>query len=232
MLQTVSAPQAIVDFITENIRNGRFKAGEKLPSERKLMKELETGRLALREAMARLTALGIVHVHHGKGAFVRETVKPSALADVLLPMTVAGDTDKLTDLLEARTLIEEGMAARASEVGSEEEVKHLEAILKAGMDHTEDPGALADMDFAFHREIGRIAGNSFLCSLHDAMAEHVRTFLEQYTTEHKDGAEVVKRHRKILRAIKKGDAEAARTAAREHIRLCRSSLKREKTDNR
>ena len=114
--------------------------------------------------------------------------------------------------------------ARAAARRTEEDVAALRAILDGGTADHLDQAALAELDYGFHREIGRIANNEFLSAMLDALRDHVRAFLADYVKAQKDARSIVDRHRPILRAIEAGDAETARRVARKHIDVCKSSL--------
>lgn len=49
-----------------------LQPGQRLPSERELVKLLGTGRNSLREAMKVLEAMGILDIRHGSGIFLRK----------------------------------------------------------------------------------------------------------------------------------------------------------------
>ncbi|HKK99821.1 MAG TPA: GntR family transcriptional regulator, partial [Desulfotignum sp.] len=75
----ISATEAVAESLKTRILDGEFSPGEKLPSEQALLNVYEVSRLTLREALARLAAWGIIQVHHGKGAFVSNSVSVPAL---------------------------------------------------------------------------------------------------------------------------------------------------------
>ena len=66
----------ICDTLTEDILQGRYRVGERLPSERDLAARFDANRGAAREAMKRLEQLGIVDVQPG-GARVKDTNQAS-----------------------------------------------------------------------------------------------------------------------------------------------------------
>jgi GntR family transcriptional regulator len=61
----------IADALRQAIKEGAYRPGDRLPSERELAAEYETARNTAREAVGILQAEGLVDVQHGKGAFVR-----------------------------------------------------------------------------------------------------------------------------------------------------------------
>ncbi|GAB6935686.1 MAG: GntR family transcriptional regulator [Bacillota bacterium] len=60
----------VIDWIKEQIREGRFTPGERLPSEFELAKQLGVSRTTLREALRILEDENIVVRRHGVGTFV------------------------------------------------------------------------------------------------------------------------------------------------------------------
>ena len=60
--------------LTEAIRNGRWSAGDALPSERQMCEILGVSRVTLRKALDTLAADGLVEARHGSGTFVANRV--------------------------------------------------------------------------------------------------------------------------------------------------------------
>lgn len=56
--------------LLHTIKSGKWKSGEKLPSEGELSKTLNVGRVSVRSALQRLQALGYIETVRGKGSFV------------------------------------------------------------------------------------------------------------------------------------------------------------------
>lgn len=213
-----------MEHILERIRAGEFLPGDRLPSERELQKEIGVGRLSLREALARLSALGVIRVDHGRGSYVQKGLDSAILGTAMLPLFPTRSAKTLQDLVEARSLIEGELAARAAERRTDDDIEALKEHLERPGTALEDDGALAEFDFAFHREIARIADNDFLSVMLEALSEHVRSFLQDFARAQADRKNAVERHRPILEAIIDSDCERAREAARTHIDACKSSL--------
>ena len=64
--------EGVVEQIREMILKGKFKPGDKLPSERQLCEEFEVGRPSVREALRALEITGLIEIRHGEGAFVKD----------------------------------------------------------------------------------------------------------------------------------------------------------------
>jgi GntR family transcriptional regulator len=110
---------AIADDLRNQILTGRFKAGERLPSEAHLAAQYAVSTATLRTALAVLQSEGMVEKIHGKGNFVRRplrrityvggwgTLDPWTAAEAPLHVTVHSATVQahghLTTLLKMPT---------------------------------------------------------------------------------------------------------------------------------
>ncbi|MEM8832386.1 MAG: GntR family transcriptional regulator [Cyanobacteria bacterium P01_G01_bin.19] len=61
--------------IQQKIDSGKYSPGDKLPSERELIKIYRVSRITVRRAIANLVQQGLVRTHQGKGVFVSEQRK-------------------------------------------------------------------------------------------------------------------------------------------------------------
>jgi GntR family transcriptional regulator, transcriptional repressor for pyruvate dehydrogenase complex len=221
-LRKVTATEAIVQSLKERIKNGEFGPGEQLPSEQILVQEYGVSRLTLREALARLSALGVLQVKHGKGAFVTNSISISAIDDILIPLFPYHDNDRMRDLVEARNLIESEIAARVAENRTREQLEYLKSLLAYDESILSDPELFAERDYEFHFALVKMSGNEFFIAIYQALSRQIRAFLIRYATSIKDRAAAVERHRPILKAIIDQDVELARKLAREHATICAS----------
>src|SRR3954447_26179261 len=73
-----------------DILGGRYRAGDALPSERRLSEELETNRHAVREALKRLQQAGLVSISQGGATRVRDWRRHGGL-ELLLDVAADGD---------------------------------------------------------------------------------------------------------------------------------------------
>ena len=71
----------LVDVLKHSIANGAIRAGEQLPSVRKMAEDLLINPNTVVRAYRDLESEGIVELRHGSGVFVRESV--AARADVM-----------------------------------------------------------------------------------------------------------------------------------------------------
>jgi GntR family transcriptional repressor for pyruvate dehydrogenase complex len=97
-----SVPGDVFDQIVAEVLSGGMQPGESLPSERRLAEVLGVSRPAVREALKRLTAAGLVEVRQGDSTTVRDFRRHAGLD--LLPSLLlhAGELD----LAVARSILE------------------------------------------------------------------------------------------------------------------------------
>ena len=111
-------PCEIVAFrISEAIRAGDVKVGERLPSEANLSQQLGVSRPTLREAIKLLSQADVLRVEPGSsgGIFVISQTVPQELCGLPLPEL---PMDDISYVLEARRLIEPHVARMAAAFGT------------------------------------------------------------------------------------------------------------------
>jgi DNA-binding FadR family transcriptional regulator len=99
-----SIPEDVFEQIIGEVLSGDMRAGEALPSERRLAEVLGVSRPAVREAMKRLTEAGLVDVRQGDATTVRDFRRHAGL-DLLPRLLIrAGEVDVtvVRSILETR----------------------------------------------------------------------------------------------------------------------------------
>ncbi|NQU65055.1 MAG: FadR family transcriptional regulator [SAR324 cluster bacterium] len=219
-IQKVTATEAIVANLKERIQSGEFGPGDRLPSEQFLLQEYQVSRLTLREALAKLSASGIIQVYQGKGAYVKSKISVEALDNVLIPMFPGRNLNRMKELEEARSLIESELAARAAEKRTEKQISWLESLMIFEDEFTENPEAYAERDYQFHLALAEVADNQFFLAMYQALYQQISFFLLQYARSIEDRRVALEKHRPILNAIINQDIEKARSLARDHSGVC------------
>jgi DNA-binding FadR family transcriptional regulator len=99
-----SVPEDVFEQIVAEVLSGQMRPGEALPSERRLAEVLGVSRPAVREALKRLSEVGIVEVRQGDSTTVRDYRRHAGL-DLLPHLLLAGgqlDVTVARSILEAR----------------------------------------------------------------------------------------------------------------------------------
>lgn len=193
----------------------KLHPGDKLPSERELAENLGVSRSSIRDAIRSLELVGLVEPRQGAGTVVREIS-----ADTLVnPLTsvLRHKMELVGELIDFRKMLEPPLATRAATHASDEEISEMEEILRR-QDAKFRKGELAiEEDSEFHYAIAMASGNSVVLKLLDVLMDLLRDTRERSLQVRGRSQKSLAGHRKILAAIKKRDAEAAKAAMRRHL---------------
>ena len=193
----------------------KLQPGDKLPSERELADMLRVSRGSIRDAIRSLELMGLVEPRQGAGTIVREISANS----VVNPFANALKRRKelVSELLDFRKMLEPPLAARAATHASPEEIAEMEEILQRQA-KTQDQGAAAIAEDAeFHYSVALASGNSVVLKVIDTIMDLLRDTRERSLQVEGRSQKSLAGHRRILAAIKRHDAEAAKAAMRRHI---------------
>ena len=210
--------QQIIDNLSAEIRSGKLKNGDQLPTEPQLERAYGVSRTVVREAIADLRSAGYVVPIQGKGVFVSSD---SEWAGVKLTQSEVGTIAETLEMLEFR-LATEGEAAA---IAAYRRTAQQEAAISAAhrkMARAIDAGeSTGDADYEFHSAIATATNNRFYL---EALRQFGSRSIPrgQFPTLPETGdanylRKVQAEHEAILRAIVEQDPDAARKAMREHM---------------
>lgn len=135
-----SVPEDVFEQILADVLSGEMQPGESLPSERRLAEVLGVSRPAVREALKRVAAAGLVEVRQGDATTVRDFRRHAGL-DLLPRLLVRGDELDVTvvrSILEARLHNGPKVAELAARRRSPELVARLEESIR-NLENDADP---------------------------------------------------------------------------------------------
>lgn len=213
-----SMSQNVLDQILTEIRDGRLKPGERLPSERLMMEAFSVGRSTVREAMRGLATLGLVTNRQGVGAVV-STQASSPFASIRRSVDVDQlNRRALLDLLDVREALETKAAEFAARRATAEDLAELQQQHKAVEREVRAGRVYFQQNALFHKAIATAAHNPVLAESINLVVVQVREYREKMMREtplmpQRD----VKEHLAILSAIERRDPIAAREAMAAHI---------------
>ena len=193
----------------------KLQPGDKLPSERELAEMLQVSRSSIRDAIRSLELTGLVEPRQGAGTIVRELSAESLVNP--FANALKRRQELVSELLDFRKMLEPPLAARAATHASPDEVSEMEEILQrqeATLSHGE--ASIAE-DAEFHYSIALASGNSVVLKVLDILMDLLRETRERSLQLKGRPQRSLAGHRRILAAIKRHDAEAAKDAMRRHI---------------
>jgi GntR family transcriptional repressor for pyruvate dehydrogenase complex len=122
-----SVPEDVFEQIVSEVLSGGMQPGESLPSERRLAEVLGVSRPAVREALKRLTAAGLVEIRQGDATTVRDFRRHAGLD--LLPRLLVRDGH--LDVSVARSILETRLhnGPKVAELAAQRRPPQLAALL-------------------------------------------------------------------------------------------------------
>ncbi|WP_138470924.1 FadR/GntR family transcriptional regulator [Poseidonocella sp. HB161398] len=204
--------------LSEMIAGPDWAEGGRLPPEDALSRSVGVSRPVLRRALAELRAEGRITSRRGSGNFVRprETEVPPEEGE-----GTVRNLGELEQCLLFRQVVEAEIAAAAALRATPADLRRL-AEANERLSVSSGTGSLFEEDFAFHLELARATGNVFFERALTGIKPQVRLAYEfgrklRTVALNETSTRVVAEHSKVLRAIRAGDAEAARAAMRDHL---------------
>lgn len=206
----------IIKYLRQNIRDGAWEIGERIPSENELCKELGVSRVSVRNALQQMSALGILQSIHGKGTYlisndlsVFETTPDSAPE----PSSELADMEQM---LELRAMIEPSICGKVAANADAGLIGRLEQLLEEMRDAVGNSKVFVERDMAFHLELCNATQNALLVKM---MTEVFQIKAESHyrlnlAIGYYGG---IYYHTLILEAIKKHDAKRAKAVMLEHL---------------
>jgi DNA-binding FadR family transcriptional regulator len=225
-LDTVFAPvrsqtafEETVERLGTAIKLGLLPPGTRLPAERELCAQLGIARSTLRQALVALAQSGHLRAVRGRGGgtFVADPQPPAAPPS---PELLAA----WRDVCDERIAVEVGVAVLAAERAAPDTLDALEELVAALDGMLEDFSAYRQADVRLHVGLAEATGSPRLVT---AMTETQGAMtglisLIAHPPEVLDSSNA--QHRRVLKAIRRGDESAAAREMTEHLRATEQVL--------
>lgn len=216
--------EAAIDQIKDLIVSQQLEPGSKLPSERKLVDELQISRASVREALRILEIMGLVEVKPGKGAYVK-----GLAGDLFVPLPnwLSDHKETLHNHFEARLVLEPAAAGFAATRATKHDIRKLgDALSEFRRKLAEkDIVGMISSDIHFHSHIGAATGNKTIKLLMDTITRFLFDGWKATLRVEGRPQKTVVEHGKILKAIIEKDEKKARNAMKRHLRNAVNNLK-------
>lgn len=220
-LKKESVVQSVINRLTEGMRRGELKPGDKIPTEPELGESLGVARSSVREAIKILTYLGVLESKRHEGTFVCNGFEESMIDPMVYGIIL--NQDSFENLMELREMTEAGMMRLAIKNHDAADLEELENRLRAmentlcGTDET-SVKAFFEADDRFHDMIAVMGKNPMADKINRVV--RTLTYAVRYETVSSmitrgKGQELVEAHRVLLEAIKQGDEEVLSDKVRE-----------------
>jgi GntR family transcriptional regulator, transcriptional repressor for pyruvate dehydrogenase complex len=192
----------------------QLKPGDLLPPERELVQMLGVSRGSVRDAIRSLELMGLLEPRQGIGTVV---CNPASAPANPLATALIEKRKMIAELLDVRNMIEPPLAGRAALHASRDEIANLEDILVRQEAKVRGGELGIEEDSEFHYSIALASDNSVVLKVVDVLMDLLRETRERSLQVGGRQEKSLAGHRRIISALKQGDAVAAEAAMRRHL---------------
>lgn len=195
--------EQVFDQLLSQITTGKWKPGEKIPSENELTSIMGVSRISVREAIQKLAAMDLVETYRGKGTFVKEFTTNNYLKS-LTPMLLMTPGDILF-VVEYRRILEVGIIDLYTRNTTERDIVILSRTLdKMKQYYRTNLKKYTKYDLEFHMKLYEMTGNPFIIKISNLIYDILSAAMKEAVTE-RGAEEGIDFHSKMLEYIKTGD---------------------------
>ena len=213
-IKRYSLSRQVADQLEQDIESGKYKIGEKIPTEIELMGTFEVSRNTIREAIQALTSAGILVVKQGDGTYVKSTNRFNAC------MNTKYEQVSFKDITEARNALELTIVHLAVERRTKKDADHIiSAFNRLQSIHTSSQESALD-DFEFHKAIAKACHNSIIYDLYMSISSFIQEEISLKQKEAGDYNNLTDHlHEELFNGILEQNYEKADTAIRNLLKI-------------
>ncbi|MEZ5487863.1 MAG: GntR family transcriptional regulator [Steroidobacteraceae bacterium] len=215
-LRLEPAYRKVAAALLERITNRSLENGDRLPAEFELARQFGVNRSTIREALRELESSGLLRRERGSKLMMVSRPHPGAVADGISRALALHDVT-LRDVWEGLTILEPPIADAAARRRHGSDLEALQAVVASAADP--DPQAAARQAAEFFQRLGEATHNRVLMLGHEPLLQLLAPSLEVMIDELAQArTRIASAQRRIVEALRDGDAAAARTWTEKHIR--------------
>lgn len=215
-IKKVKIGEQVYEQLKEMLIKGEWKQGDKLPSENTLAEEFGVSRITVRQALQKLSAVGLIETRVGEGSFVRKVDVGEQMQGLLTTLILSGD--EFEQVFEFRQIIDVESARLAVKHADKKNIKELKAIHNKMLDIKDNISSkkFAELDTAFHSKISEMTGNSLIVKSNEILREVINSYVGEII-QRMGVSTALEYHGRIIEAIEAGDEKAAANIMKEHL---------------
>ncbi|WP_405766612.1 GntR family transcriptional regulator [Actinacidiphila glaucinigra] len=207
---------AVVRRLADAIELGLLADGEQLPGESELATRLGVSTVTLREALMALRQQGLVTTRRGRGGGSFVTAPDQPRTARLGHRLADWSTEELRDLADHWAAVAGTAARLAAERTEPEDLSPLQRSLEE-FEAAGEPATRGRVYGRLHVELAAAAQSARLTKEEIRIQAEIGALICLALGEDDARAAVVELHRALLRAVRDGDAELARSLAERRV---------------
>lgn len=221
-LETKKKSKHVLEQILEEIKEGKYQIGDRLPSEEELAKKTKVSRTSVREALSALRLTEIVESRGSKGTVIKED--PSEFSSDSVISLLKKEVSP-TEVLEAREVLSKGAIPFIIERIEENNVKKLKKLLSQMKEAARDNNLdrYLNLNKKFHLTIFNVMGNDLVTDMADTILSYTEEGLGEaerrfhYESNEESFKKSIKIHEEIVNSLREDEQKAFEEALLKHF---------------
>lgn len=222
-VRSATLSSRIVEQIRAAVFSGQLRPGDFVGTESSLAQHFGVSRMAVRDAIRSLHAVGLIVIRNGAGGGITIAAGDAGrLADALaIQLTLLGVSEN--DLLDAQFTLELLSAELAARHATDPELDRLRSLIGEASEATDDLDRFLSLVYEFHLALAAASHNEALAIPLRAYMEALRPYYRA-VTDRERADRVAHRYTELIALIARRDAPAARALIESHLTEIRRSL--------
>ncbi|HAW30549.1 MAG TPA: FadR family transcriptional regulator [Planctomycetaceae bacterium] len=207
----ITQSDELAERIRERIQSERLADGAFFMTESDLAEEYQVSRTVAREAVSRLTAIGLLEGRKRIGLIVRRP-DPLRLLQLGLPSLFDSEQD-VSELSMLRYVVEMGAVDLAIRNGSDEQCQQLCDLAGelAAAIRSDQAERIAELDITFHSLLLQMTSSKLIAGMQRVLVNFFQSVYQEYQSDETTGERMIWEHQELAVAIRDRDSNRART---------------------
>lgn len=209
----IKTHEAVADTLRRQIVLGRFKVGDRLPTEEDLTEQFEVARTTLREALRVLESQGLIEIRRGRNGGPVVTEPPASATSESLALLLQMKATTIGEIDQVRHLIESQIVRDLTRTRNKDDIATLRSIIEDAHEatKTEDHDAFAEHVRLFNMALMSRNKNRALTSTAQVLREMIVGYLNAFSFRANTQMmrKACKSYTRLVDLIESGDADAA-----------------------
>lgn len=210
--------EKIVDYVQNQILNGVYRAGDKLPSERELAQQLNTSRTSVREGIRILEQMGALSCQQGSGNYIAGDFEGTLIRVMTLMFAVEGTTYQ--EISEFRYALEYQALALAVKNAKEEQIAEMEYHMSM-LETSQEEAVRSKHDKRIHYLLVEASHNNYLIvnflALTQVLDRYVKDMRVRILRDEENREGLMKSHKDLIRAVRDKNIHLGQDALNRHF---------------
>ncbi len=223
-----SAPDTVAEKayqeLLRQIISGKYRPGDRLPSENELRTELNCSRNTLRGALMRLVTMGLVEKRRGDGSYVRHFGMQMYINTFVPAMLI--QENSLMELIQLRKAIEVAAARLAAERATPEDIEALRECYEASTRAGDDMKVYAETTVDFHYQVALTSKNEIFYTMMEMIKYIITNKMENFLRFSRNDRNSTYYHFMIYKSIENHKPDEASYLMERHMNFLVEQVQR------